>query len=68
MAVAVSSAHDKRGLATTVLTAEPLAGTLRLTADYMGMRFGGQLLGYANRPGEIQADADGLARARAFFS
>ncbi len=48
--------------------AEPLAGTLRLTADYMGMRFGGHLLGYANRPGEIQADADGLARAQAFFT
>ncbi|HEV7708271.1 MAG TPA: NAD(P)H-dependent oxidoreductase [Asanoa sp.] len=48
--------------------ADPLAGTLRLTADYMGMRFGGHLLGYANRPGEMHADADGLTRAKSFFS
>ncbi|MFB9830919.1 flavodoxin family protein [Actinoallomurus acaciae] len=48
--------------------ADPLLGTLRLTADYLGMRWGGELVGYANRPGDILADADALAAAEGFFS
>lgn len=48
--------------------AEPLIGTLRLSAEYFGARFGGALLGYANRPGELLADTDSLDRARTFFT
>ncbi|WP_204358468.1 flavodoxin family protein [Streptosporangium sp. 'caverna'] len=47
---------------------EPLLGTLRLTADYMGMRWGGELLGYGNRPGQVLEDAEALARARTLFT
>jgi multimeric flavodoxin WrbA len=47
--------------------AEPLVGTLRLTADYLGMGWGGVLLGRGNRPGDIMADAAALAAARIFF-
>jgi multimeric flavodoxin WrbA len=47
--------------------ADPLLGTLRLSADYMGMRWGGELLGYANRPGDILNDATALQRADTFF-
>lgn len=48
--------------------ADPLLGTLRLTADYLGMRWGGELVGYANRPGDILADTDALAAAERFFA
>jgi NADPH-dependent FMN reductase len=48
--------------------AEPLVGALRLSAEYLGARFGGVLLGYANRPGEALDDAQGLERARTFFA
>ena len=48
--------------------AEPLKETLRLTADYLHMRWGGHLLGFANRPGEVLADAKALAAAQDFFS
>jgi hypothetical protein len=48
--------------------ADPLVGTLRLTAEYLSMSFGGVLLGYANRPGEITDDGAALARAAAFFT
>jgi len=48
--------------------AEPLIGTLRLSAEYLGARFGGVLLGYANRPGEALDDTAGLERARTFFA
>jgi hypothetical protein len=46
---------------------EPLVGTLRFSAEYLAMRWGGVLLGFANRPGELAADADALARAATFF-
>jgi hypothetical protein len=46
---------------------EPLVGTLRLTADYLGMGWGGVLLGRGNRPGEIMADEAALAAAGIFF-
>jgi multimeric flavodoxin WrbA len=48
--------------------ADPLVGTLRYTAEYMGMRWGGALLGNANRPGDITGDADALAAAKVFFT
>ena len=47
--------------------ADPLLGTLRLSADYMGMRWGGELLGFANRPGEILNDRTALRKANSFF-
>ena len=36
--------------------AEPMLGTLLLIAPYLDMRWGGALLGYANRPGDILLD------------
>jgi hypothetical protein len=48
--------------------ADPLIGTLRLSADYLGMRWGGALLGYGNRPGQVCEDVDALAKAPAFFA
>ncbi|HUN47474.1 MAG TPA: NAD(P)H-dependent oxidoreductase [Stellaceae bacterium] len=48
--------------------ADPLVGMLRNTADYLKMEFGGVLLGYGNRPGDVLADAAALAKARAFFA
>jgi multimeric flavodoxin WrbA len=47
--------------------AEPLAGTLRLTAGYMRMDWRGVLLGYGSRPGDVQADEQALAAAKTFF-
>ncbi|GHJ34873.1 flavodoxin family protein [Streptomyces sp. TS71-3] len=46
----------------------PLAGTLELTAAYMGMRFGGVLVGAGNRPGDVLGDPVGLGRAKTFFA
>ena len=49
-------------------TAQPLFETLRLTANYMNMRWGGDVLGYGNRPSDVLQDADALARAGSLFS
>jgi multimeric flavodoxin WrbA len=46
---------------------EPFQGTLRLSAEYLGMRWQGALLAYANRPGQVMDDEAALARAAAFF-
>lgn len=48
--------------------AEPLKETLRLTADYMQMRWGGLLLGRGNRPGEVLLDDESTAAAMRFFA
>lgn len=48
--------------------ADPLIGTLKLTARYMGMRWGGTLLGYGNRPGEILNDTIACSTADTFFT
>ncbi|WP_018352530.1 flavodoxin family protein [Longispora albida] len=48
--------------------AEPLAGTMKLTAGYMGMRWGGLLLGNGTRPGHVLDDAEALAAAKTFFA
>jgi len=42
------AAHTAKDLAEV----EPMLGTLRLTADYLGINWGGELLAYGNRPGE----------------
>ncbi|MGW2646813.1 flavodoxin family protein [Streptomyces sp. NPDC001393] len=48
--------------------AEPYIGTLNNSAAYMGMRFGGVLLGNGSAPGDVLKDADALARAKTFFA
>ncbi|MGW2249341.1 flavodoxin family protein [Kitasatospora sp. NPDC001660] len=55
-------------LATEDDKADPLIGTLRLTADYMGMRWGGALLGNGTRPGDVLRDERALIAAKSFFS
>lgn len=47
--------------------AEPLFESLRLTARYMNMNWGGSLLGRANRPGDVLADDRALLAAKAFL-
>ncbi|MFF4651416.1 flavodoxin family protein [Streptomyces sp. NPDC001380] len=49
-------------------TAGPLVGALHHTAAYMGMRFGGVLLGNGTRPGDVLADTGALERAGTFFA
>lgn len=48
--------------------ADPLIGTLKLTGDYMGMHWGGVLLGNGTRPGDFQRDSLALAEAETFFT
>ena len=48
--------------------ADPLVGTLNNSAAYMGMRFGGVLLGNGSRPGDVLNDTEALARAKTFFA
>ncbi|WSJ68697.1 NAD(P)H-dependent oxidoreductase [Kitasatospora sp. NBC_01302] len=76
----VPGAQFKAGMAAktlwgvTVLTtedhapADPLVGTLRLSAEYLKMRWGGALLGTANKPGQIAEDLGALERAKTFFA
>ena len=47
--------------------ADPLLNMLANTADYLKMGFGGVLLGYGSRPGDVTADTEALAKARTFF-
>ncbi|MQY35453.1 putative NAD(P)H-dependent FMN-containing oxidoreductase YwqN [Streptomyces sp. RB17] len=55
-------AHDEPSVA------DPYAGTLNNSAAYMGMRFGGVLLGNGSARGDVLKDADALARAKTFFA
>ncbi|POX53486.1 flavodoxin family protein [Streptomyces sp. Ru72] len=48
--------------------ADPLVGTLNNSAAYMGMRFGGVLLGNGSRPGDVLDDARALTHAKTFFA
>lgn len=48
--------------------AEPLVLTLHHTAAYMGMRFGGVLLGNGSQPGQVLDDEQALVRAKTFFA
>lgn len=50
------------------IVAEPLILTLNHTAAYMGMRFGGVLLGNGSRPGQVLDDERALNRAKTFFA
>lgn len=49
-------------------TAEPLLGTLRLTAAYLHMQWAGAVVGYGNRPGDVGTDDEGTAAAEQLFS
>ncbi|MCX5410797.1 flavodoxin family protein [Streptomyces sp. NBC_00059] len=48
--------------------AEPLVGTLRNSAHYLGMRWGGVLLGNGSKPGDVLSDTGATARAKDFFN
>lgn len=48
--------------------AQPLIDTLRLSADYMKMNWGGVLLGYGNRPKDVLLDSSSMERAEKFFA
>jgi multimeric flavodoxin WrbA len=50
------------------VVADPLIGTLHNSAAYLGMRFGGVLLGNGSKPGDVLNDTDALARAKTFFA
>lgn len=45
----------------------PLAGTLRLSAEYLKMDWGGVLIGYGSRPGDVLEDVKGMEAADRFF-
>ncbi|MFJ9946488.1 flavodoxin family protein [Kitasatospora sp. NPDC091207] len=55
-------------LATEPDKADPLVATLRLCADYMGMRWGGALLGNGTRPGDVLNDEQAVLAAKSFFA
>ncbi|MFJ4325860.1 flavodoxin family protein [Streptomyces tricolor] len=48
--------------------ADPLVGTLNNSAAYLGMHFGGVLLGSGSAPGDVREDTDALTRAKTFFA
>ncbi|MBD0669526.1 flavodoxin family protein [Streptomyces sp. CBMA156] len=48
--------------------AGPLIDSLRLTAEYMEMRWGGVLLGNGSRPGEVLDDERAVVAAKSFFA
>jgi multimeric flavodoxin WrbA len=50
------------------VVAEPLVLGLRHSAAYMGMRFGGVLLGNGSRPGQVLGDERAVVRAKTFFT
>jgi len=58
--ICVLSEEDRR-------RADPLINMLANTADYLKMDFGGVLLGYGSRPGDVMSDTEALTRARTFF-
>lgn len=47
--------------------AQPLIDTLKMTAEYLKMHWGGVLLGYGNRPADVIDDAASMDRASTFF-
>ncbi|MER7901401.1 NAD(P)H-dependent oxidoreductase [Streptomyces sp. NPDC096046] len=53
---------------TEEVVADPLVGTLHNSAAYLGMRFGGVLLGNGSKPGDVLTDTAALTRAKTFFT
>ncbi|MFI9269859.1 flavodoxin family protein [Kitasatospora sp. NPDC052896] len=47
--------------------ADPLVGAVRYSGEYLGMAWGGALLGHANSPGQILDDEAALRSADDFF-
>ncbi|MGL4612252.1 MAG: flavodoxin family protein [Trueperaceae bacterium] len=47
---------------------EPLVATLQLSTKYLGMTYGGTLVGFGNRPGDVLNDEKAIAKAKTFFS
>jgi|GEM_PF-337151 hypothetical protein len=47
--------------------ADMLSGFLRRCVDYLGMRWGGTLIGHGNRPGDVLVDTNALSLAKSFF-
>lgn len=47
--------------------ADPLVGTLRISARYLSMNWGGVLLGNGSKPGDVLKDTDATTRAKSFF-
>jgi multimeric flavodoxin WrbA len=60
----ISANSDENGLKMS----EHMIGTLQLSAEYMGMSWGGQLIGYGNRPGDVLNDEAGWRSAAHFFA
>ncbi len=60
---AVSAVSDE-----DLSVADPLIGTLDLTARYMKMQWAGCLFGFGNKAGEVLDDSAALERARTFFA
>ncbi|MFI7101328.1 flavodoxin family protein [Streptomyces sp. NPDC050161] len=58
--VTVMADHDEA-------VADGLVTTLRHTAAYLGMRFGGVLFGNGSRPGQVRDDQRAELRAKTFF-
>lgn len=50
------------------VVADPLVGTLRNSAAYLGMRFGDVLLGNGSKPGDVLKDERALTEAKSFFA
>lgn len=48
--------------------ADPLIGTLRNSADFLGMHWGGVLLGNGSAPGQVRCDRGALEDAAEFFA
>lgn len=44
-------------------TSDLLVETLRRAAGYMGLRFGGAVVGHGNRPGDVEADVEAVRAA-----
>ncbi|OEJ32402.1 flavodoxin family protein [Streptomyces subrutilus] len=49
------------------VVADGLVTSLNHSAAYMGMRFGGVLLGNGSRPGQVRDDERAMVRAKTFF-
>jgi multimeric flavodoxin WrbA len=47
--------------------ADPMLGTLRNCAEFLGMRWGGAVLGHGSAPGQVHADSAALESARSLF-
>lgn len=58
----VSAVSDPNRAATA-----PLAGTLRLSAEYLRMEWRGLLVGNGSRPGDVLGDHEALAEAKTFL-